>query len=147
VGELAAIGSVGFEPVGRVMGSAVLRIGRTGRYWGYHDCRFPRPDRPAPRRATAEAAPVPNPVAVSGAGAASATVVEVFDRARHIVLERMSAQCAAAGGHGVVAAAVTVAPTAARPDCLEFTVVGTAVRARGSERRSPRTCPGRTSGR
>ena len=127
-GELAAIGSVGFEPVGQVMGSAVLRIGRTGRYWGYHDCRYSQQGRRTARLGGAGAL-----VAVSGAGAASATVVEVFDRARHIVLGRMSARCAAVGGHGVVAAAVTMAAMDTEPDCLEFKVIGTAVRARGSQ--------------
>ncbi|MEE4542740.1 heavy metal-binding domain-containing protein [Streptomyces sp. V4-01] len=132
VGELASIGSVGFEPVGQVMGSAVLRLKRTGRFWGYHDCGYPppggQPARPIGARSRA-------PVAVSGAGAASATVVEVFDRARRIVLERMSAQCRAIGGHGVVAAVVSTAPMDAEPECTEFTVIGTAVRARGSKLR------------
>ncbi|WP_069463053.1 hypothetical protein [Actinacidiphila rubida] len=121
---------MGFEPVGQVMGTAVLRLGRAGRYWGYHDCRFPRRTQRTP---ASPGTAVPTvPVVVSGAGAASATVVEVFDRARRIVLERVSAECLAVGGHGVVAAAVTTAPLAAQPDCLEFKVIGTAVRARGS---------------
>lgn len=130
-GELVAIGSVGFEPVGQVMGSVVLRLGRTGRYWGYHDCRRPSTSLKTPPRSM-PAAPVRARVAVSGEGAASATVVEVFDRARQLVLRRMSAQCSAVGGHGVVAAAVTMAAMDAQPGCLEFKVVGTAVRARES---------------
>jgi uncharacterized protein YbjQ (UPF0145 family) len=130
-GEFAAIASVGFEPVGQVMGSAVLRIGRSGRYWGYHDCRYPQQEHPSSPLGGAAGLP-PTPLAVSGAGAPSATVVEVFDRARHIVLGRMSADCKKVGGHGVVAAAVSMAPMEAQPDCLEFKVIGTAVRAHGS---------------
>jgi uncharacterized protein YbjQ (UPF0145 family) len=43
----------------------------------------------------------------------------------------MSAECQALGGDGVVAAALTMAPFIAQPNCLEFKVIGTAVRARG----------------
>jgi hypothetical protein len=39
-GEFAALRAVGFEPVGQVMGSAVYHVGRSGRYWGYHDCLY-----------------------------------------------------------------------------------------------------------
>ncbi|WP_329531366.1 hypothetical protein OG568_11300 [Streptomyces sp. NBC_01450] len=39
-GEFAALRAVGFEPVGQVMGSAVHHVGRSGRYWGYHDCLY-----------------------------------------------------------------------------------------------------------
>jgi hypothetical protein len=132
-GEFAAIGSVGFEPVGQVMGTMVLRIGRSGRRWGYHDCQFPHQGDDNLRYGRApDARRVP--VALSGDGALSGTVVQVYDRARHIVLERMSAECRALGGDGVVAATLTMAPSEVQPDCTEFKVIGTAVRARGSSR-------------
>lgn len=44
----------------------------------------------------------------------------------------MSAECRALGGDGVVAAALTMAPFIGQANCLEFKVIGTAVRARGS---------------
>lgn len=132
-GEFAALRAVGFEPVGQVMGSAVYHVGRSGRYWGYHDCLY-RAGAFAIRGGAA-------PVAVSGRGAPSAALVEVLDRARRSALERMSAECSALGGDGVVAAQLTAAPFAAQPNCLEFKVIGTAVRAAGTVRApQPFTC-------
>ncbi|WP_084704313.1 heavy metal-binding domain-containing protein [Phaeacidiphilus oryzae] len=129
----AAIRSVGFEPVGQVMGSAVYYIGRSGRYWGYHDCLY--------AGSGFLFANMPAQVAVSGAGAPSAGLVDVVDRARRTALGRMVEECEALGGDGVVSAELTVAPFAARHDCLEFKVIGTAVRARGEVRpRRPFTC-------
>ncbi|BBA95643.1 hypothetical protein RVR_582 [Actinacidiphila reveromycinica] len=125
-GEFAAIRSVGFRPVGQVMGSAVFRIGRSGRFWGYHDCQFA-----AARYRYRSAARFDAPVALSGNGSPSRPLVEVFDRARRTALTRMTAECRALGGDGVVAAALTMAPFTGRADCLEFKVIGTAVRAEG----------------
>lgn len=48
-GEFAAIRSVGFEPVGQVMGSAVYHVGRSGRVWGYHACLYPGAGRASAR--------------------------------------------------------------------------------------------------
>jgi uncharacterized protein YbjQ (UPF0145 family) len=125
-GEFAAIRSVGFEPVGQVMGSAVYHVGRSGRYWGYHDCLYPG--------AAYSLGFAPAQVALSGRGAPSAALVQVLDEARHAALSRMTAECAALGGDGVVSAELTVAPFPAQPNCLEFKVIGTAVRARGEVR-------------
>ncbi|OIV37578.1 hypothetical protein BIV57_10260 [Mangrovactinospora gilvigrisea] len=118
-GEFAAIRSVGFEPVGQVMGSAVFNIGRSGRYWGYHDCTY--------RGGVFSGGDAP--VALSGRGGPSAPLVQVLLEARHRALERMRAEVLALGGAGVVAAQLTVAPFAASPQALEFQVIGTAVRA------------------
>jgi uncharacterized protein YbjQ (UPF0145 family) len=126
-GEFAAIASVGFEPVGQVMGSAVFHVGRSGSYWNYYDCQFPGAGYGFSYGNVGNA-----PVALSGAGAPSAALVGVFDQARRTALGRMSAECRALGGDGVVAAALTMAPFIAQPNCLEFQVIGTAVRARGS---------------
>lgn len=128
-GEFAAIRSVGFEPVGQVMGSAVYQVGRSGRYWGYHDCLFGGAGYGFTYGNVGSA-----PVAISGAGAPSAALVAVFDSARHTALQRMTAECLALGGDGVVAAGLTMAPFAGQPNCLEFKVIGTAVRAQGSVR-------------
>ncbi|MEV6006253.1 heavy metal-binding domain-containing protein [Streptomyces sp. NPDC051976] len=128
-GEFAAIRSVGFEPVGQVMGSAVFHIGRSGRFWIYHDCQYPGAGFGYSYGDIGKA-----PVAVSGAGAPSADLVAVFDTARRTALDRMSTECRALGGDGVVAAALTMSPFLAQPNCLEFQVIGTAVRARGAYR-------------
>jgi uncharacterized protein YbjQ (UPF0145 family) len=128
-GEFAAIRSVGFEPVGQVMGSAVYHIGRSSRYWGYHDCLFPGAGYGYSFGNVGTA-----PVAVSGKGSPAAALVAVFESARRAALGRMTAECTALGGDGVVSAALTMAPFAAQPNCLEFKVIGTAVRAQGSVR-------------
>ncbi|MGW7541588.1 heavy metal-binding domain-containing protein [Streptomyces sp. NPDC054770] len=129
-GEFAALRAVGFEPVGQVMGSAVYHVGRSGRYWGYHNCLY------ADWWGTGSAR-----VALSGRGAPSAGLVQVLDRARRSALERMTAECSGLGGDGVVAAQLTVAPFPAQPNCLEFKVIGTAVRAAGTVRApQPFTC-------
>ncbi|MFF3514509.1 heavy metal-binding domain-containing protein [Streptomyces sp. NPDC002573] len=132
-GEFAALRAVGFEPVGQVMGSAVYHVGRSGRYWGYHDCLYGGMQYAFSSE--------PAPIALSGRGAPSAGLVEVLDRARRSALDRMTAECSAFGGDGVVAAQLTVAPFVAQPNCLEFKVIGTAVRAAGTVRApEPFTC-------
>jgi uncharacterized protein YbjQ (UPF0145 family) len=134
-GEFAALRAVGFEPVGQVMGSAVYHVGRSGRYWGYHDCLY------AGAGAWSGAGRASAGVALSGRGAPSAGLVEVLDQARRSALERMTAECSALGGDGVVAAQLTVAPFVAQSNCLEFKVIGTAVRAAGTVRApQPFTC-------
>ncbi len=129
-GEFAAVRAVGFEPVGQVMGSAVYHVGRSGRYWGYHDCLFPR----AGFGFRLGGGGSPAPVALSGRGAPSAPLVDVFEQARRTALGRMTAECSALGGDGVVAAELTMEPFPAQPNCLEFKVIGTAVRAQGPVR-------------
>ncbi|NUS16065.1 MAG: heavy metal-binding domain-containing protein [Streptomyces sp.] len=132
-GEFAALRTVEFAPVGLVMGSAVHHVGRVGRYWGYHDCLCRDSSRRARWGRTT--------VALSGRGAPSAELVGVLTRARESALERMRTECSALGGDGVVAARLTVGPFATQPDCLEFRVIGTAVRAAGAVRPPrPFTC-------
>ncbi len=127
-GEFAAIRSVGFEPVGQVMGSAVYHVGRSGRYWGYHACLYPGAGRAIGSR-YGDAG-----IALSGNGSPAAQLVAVMDNARRTALARMTTECAALGGDGVVAAQLTMAPFPAAPNCLEFKVIGTAVRAAGPVR-------------
>jgi hypothetical protein len=132
-GEFTAIRSVGFEPVGQVMGSAVYHVGRSGRFWGYYDCLY--------LGVGFAMSTAPGPVALSGDGAPAAGLVKVFDDARRTALGRLAAECTALGGDGVVAAELTIAPFPSQPNCLEFKVIGTAVRARGDARPPhPFTC-------
>lgn len=125
-GEFAAIRSVGFEPVGQVMGSAVYQVARSGRYSGL-------PRLPVQRRGLMGGYGMAG-IALSGNGAPSAGLVQVMDSARRTALGRMTTECAALGGDGVVAAQLTMAPFPAMPNCLEFKVIGTAVRAQGTVR-------------
>lgn len=126
-GEFAVLRSVGFEPVGQVMGSAVFHIGRSGRYWGYHDCLAMR------SYAWPQSGAAPD-VALSGRGAPSRALVGVLNDARRTALDRMAAECRALGGDGTVSATLTMAPFVGQANCFEFKVVGTAVRAEGVTR-------------
>ncbi|MFD0332082.1 heavy metal-binding domain-containing protein [Streptacidiphilus monticola] len=76
----------------------------------------------------------PSDVALSGTGAPAAGLVQVLDTARRTAIGRMAAECAALGGDGVVAAQLTMHPFPTAPNCLEFKVIGTAVRAAGPVR-------------
>ena len=113
-GEFAAIRAAGFEPVGQVFGAAVFAAGSfTGA-----DC--PGTGSSGPR------------VQVSGrAGPGSfGPLVRAMYQARHTALDRMSAECARLGGHGVVGVRLARGPFTLGG--LEFTAIGTAVRAPGA---------------
>jgi len=113
-GEFAAIRATGFEPVGQVFGAAVFAAGSfTGA-----DC--PGTGSSGPR------------VQVSGrAGPGSfGPLVRAMYQARHTALDRMTAECAALGGHGVVSVRLSRGPFTLGG--LEFTAIGTAVRAPGA---------------
>jgi uncharacterized protein YbjQ (UPF0145 family) len=138
VAEHHAIRSVGFTPLGQVLGSCVYSIGYTGTwncgYYGYaYGGGYPRT--------------VASPGWQSGGfgggfGAgygAAAAVVEapglrdsLYD-ARTRAMERMRQEAAALGADGVVAVRLTVGPFDAA-GTLEFRAIGTAVRADGPVR-------------
>jgi len=119
--EFAAIRSVGFEPVGQVLGAAVYNIGFTGGYgcpggWsGYGG--FAQPFR--------------TPTQVSGRGGYGSfgPLIEAMYEARHKALDRMSAECTELGGQGIVGVLLTIGAFPAGG--LEFKAIGTAVRAQG----------------
>src|SRR6266511_3298797 len=113
VGEHHAIRSVGFSPVGQVMGSCVYYIGWTGSWnCGYRGGGWGN---------------------WSGGYAAVVTEAEgmrqSLSEARELAMRRMQAECAGLGGDGVVAVRLTIAPFPAGG--LEFQAIGTAVRADG----------------
>jgi uncharacterized protein YbjQ (UPF0145 family) len=118
--EFASIRSVGFEPAGQVLGACVYSIGFTGGYacpgawgsWGYG----------APVRTTTQ-------VSSRGGYGSYAPLVKAMYEARHKALDRMSAECEALGGHGVVGVRLTIGPFPAGG--LEFKAIGTAVAAPG----------------
>jgi uncharacterized protein YbjQ (UPF0145 family) len=118
--EFAAIRSVGFEPVGQVLGACVYSIGYTGGYacpgawgsWGYG----------APVRTTTQ-------VSSRGGYGSYGPMVKALYEARHKALDRMSAECEELGGHGVVGVRLTIGPFPAGG--LEFKAIGTAIRAPG----------------
>ena len=120
--EFTAIRSVGFEPVGQVLGAAVYNIGYAGGYgcpgaWaGYGGY----------------VAPYQSVTAVSSSGSIGAygPMVQTLYQARHKAIERMTAECAELGGHGVVGVLLTIGSFPAGG--LEFKAIGTAVRAPGA---------------
>jgi uncharacterized protein YbjQ (UPF0145 family) len=120
--EFAAIRSVGFEPVGQVLGACVYNIGYTGGYncpgawgaWGYGN-----------------AVPVRTSTQVSSRGGfgSYAPLVQAMYEARHKALDRMAAECEELGGHGVVGVRLTIGSFPAGG--MEFKAIGTAIRAPG----------------
>ena len=119
--EFAAVRGVGFEPVGQVFGAAVYAAGYASGYgcpgaWGSSGDR--RPAGPATQ--------------VSGRRDAGSfgPLVEAMYQARQTAIDRMTAECAALGGHGVVG--VRLSRGSLPLGGLDFTATGTAVRAPGA---------------
>jgi uncharacterized protein YbjQ (UPF0145 family) len=122
--EFAAIRSVGFEPVGPVLGVAVYAAGEARGY----SC-------PGARGSAGGRMPAGLATQVSGRGdrGSFGPLVQAMYQARHTALDRMTAQCAALGGHGVVG--VRLSRGSFPLGGLEFTAIGTAVRAPDAARR------------
>ena len=119
--EFAAIRSVGFEPVGQVLGAAVYNIGFTGGYgcpgaWSGYGA-FAQPIRGATQ--------------VSGRGGYGSfgPLVKAMYEARHKAIDRMMSECTQLGGQGIVGVSLTIGSFPAGG--LEFKAIGTAVRAQG----------------
>ena len=118
--EFAAVGSVGFEPVGQVFGAAVYAAASAGG----SSC-------PGTSGSASGGMPAPPDVRAVGPGDAGSSrlLVEAMYQARDAAIDRMAAQCAALGGHGVVGVRLSRGRFALGG--LEFTAIGTAVRAPG----------------
>jgi len=119
--EFAAIRSVGFEPVGQVLGAAVYNVGYVGGYncpgaWGGYG-QWGMPARTQTQ------------VSSQGGFGSFAPLVRTMYEARHKALDRMTTECAALGGHGVVGVRLTIGGFPAGG--LEFKAIGTAIRAPG----------------
>jgi uncharacterized protein YbjQ (UPF0145 family) len=116
VDEHHAVRSVGFSPVGQVLGSCVYHIGWRGMWncgyggggWGGWNSGY-----------------------VAAVGEAVG-LRESLSEARGLAMQRMQAECAGLGGDGVVAVRLDIAPFSAGG--LEFRAIGTAVRADGDVR-------------
>ena len=141
VAEHHAIRSVGFTPVGQVLGSCVYSLGYTGTwncgYWGaYGGFGGVRGFGGALRGPVASPGWQPGGLR-GGYGAASQTVEapglrDSLYQARGLAMQRMQEEAAALGGDGIVAVRLTVAPFEGAG--LEFRAIGTAVRADGPVR-------------
>jgi uncharacterized protein YbjQ (UPF0145 family) len=141
VAEHHAIRSVGFTPVGQVLGSCVYSLGYTGTwncgYWGaYGGFGGARGFGGVLRGPVASPGWQPGGLR-GGYGAASQTVEapglrDALYQARGLAMQRMQEEAAALGGDGIVAVRLTVAPF--EGGALEFRAIGTAVRADGPVR-------------
>ena len=101
--EFAAISGAGFAPVGQVFGAAVYAAG------------------------SASVASCPG---APGGSGTFGPLVEAMYEARHTAIDRMTAECAAVGGHGVVG--VRLSRGSYPFGGLQFTAIGTAVCAAGA---------------
>ncbi len=126
--EFAAIKSVGFEPVGQVLGAAVYNLGYRGGYGCPSYSYFGSYNRFATGWAGYQGATTS--VSSSGSGSAYAPLVQTLYAARRAAIGRMAAECAQLGGHGVVGVSLTIGTFPAGG--LEFKAIGTAVRAPGA---------------
>jgi len=118
--EFAAIRGVGFEPVGQVFGAAVYNAG---------GAEYSCPGIPG---SPGDGTPAQLATQVSGRGGAGSfgPLVQAMYQARHAAIDRMTAECAELGGHGVVG--VRLSRGSFRFGGAEFTAIGTAVRAPGA---------------
>jgi uncharacterized protein YbjQ (UPF0145 family) len=110
-GEFAAIRSVGFEPVGQVYGAAVY----AARSASWYSCPG-----------------IQTQVSGRSGSGSYGRLVQAMYQARHAAIDRMVAECAQLGGHGVVG--VRLSRGSFRLGGVEFTAIGTAVRAPGAAR-------------
>jgi uncharacterized protein YbjQ (UPF0145 family) len=133
VPEFAAISKVGFEPVGQVLGAAVWNVGDTGgEECPYGRAVWRREGTPTGQMAMGLIRQVQAPQGAAAVGSARPLVSALY-QARRTAVSRMTAECSALGGHGVISVELTVGPFA--EGSLEFRAFGTAVRARGVPRR------------
>jgi uncharacterized protein YbjQ (UPF0145 family) len=131
VQEFAAIRSVGFTPVGQVLGSAVYNVG-----WSYSGCGYVGGFGYS--RYGSNAGGFSGMGMGYGGGWSPAPVVDVpavrqlLEQARHRAVERMRVEAGGLGGDGVVGVRLSV--RSFYGNGLEFMAIGTAVRADGAKR-------------
>jgi uncharacterized protein YbjQ (UPF0145 family) len=135
VNEFAAISRVGFRPVGQVLGAAVYNVGDTGGEECPYGLQVFRGEGtrtyspPGPGGLRMSRGPVQRPTGAAAVGSAHA-LVSVLYQARRAAISRMTAECAALGGHGIIGVTLTVGPFG-DDDTLEFRAIGTAICAPG----------------
>ena len=141
VSEFAAISRVGFQPVGQVLGAAVYSIGDPGDEECPYGLAVYRGQGAATYRPPGSGAWAGPGVAQAPAGAAAIgsarPLVSALYQARRAAITRMTAECAALGGLGVIGVALTIGPFGDDEDVLEFRAFGTAVRAPGVTSHAP----------
>ena len=133
VNEFAAVTSLGFEPVGQVMGTTVDRFG----YQNWGDCGLNYQSRYRYRRSYGPNRLLPGGVAGIGEtrsfGVGYPALVRALYQARRRAMTRMAQECIALGGDGVVGADLQISPFFGARDTFEYRMSGTAVRAQGRQ--------------
>jgi uncharacterized protein YbjQ (UPF0145 family) len=126
----AAVRSVGFEPAGQVFGAAVYCLSATagvscpGTAERHRTHGLP-PKAPERSLTTVPGQGIPGP---------AARIAQALYDGRRTAIDRMTAECAELGGHGIVDVSLQVREIPAggfTVGAAEFTVIGTAVRASG----------------
>jgi uncharacterized protein YbjQ (UPF0145 family) len=130
VNEFASIRDVGFKPVGQVFGAAVYYLATVAGVScpGTTAAGYPLPGAP-PGASEASGRGL-----VTGFPGTAARLAQGLYEGRRTAIDRMAGECADLGGHGIVGAALRVTEipaTSLTAAAIEFTVTGTAVRARG----------------
>lgn len=120
--EFAAIRSAGFEPVGQVLGAAVYNIGYTGGY----GC----PGGWSSGGWLGGVGTASTQVSGQGGWGSYGPLTRAMYEARHTAISRMTDECAALGGHGVVGVSLSFGSFPIGG--LEFRAIGTAVRGIGA---------------
>jgi uncharacterized protein YbjQ (UPF0145 family) len=127
--EFTAIKAAGFQPAGQVLGAAVYNLGYTGGYAcpaavaGYGGLGTGFGYGGGPFRTVTS-------VSSGGSYGSYAPLVQTMYEARRKAIGRMTAECQALGGHGVVGVRLTIGAFPAGG--LEFNAIGTAVTAPGA---------------
>ena len=135
VAELAGVRSVGFDPVGLVMGSSVYHIGYQ---WGPRAFGLGGMSAQPPGLAGAYSETFPCTHGYYHEGSRSGFNWEhrVFEAgittARNLAMTRLCAEAQALGAHGVVGLRVRFSRPAGTAGNVEFVAVGTAIRRRGA---------------
>ncbi len=120
--EFAAIRSAGFEPAGQVLGAAVYNLG----YRGGYGC----PGAWSGGFLSGGFGSARTQVSGRGGWGSFGPVAQAMYAARHTAISRMTEECAALGGHGIVGVSLTIGAFPAGG--LEFKAIGTAVRGQGA---------------
>ncbi|MGE5135074.1 MAG: heavy metal-binding domain-containing protein [Gemmatimonadota bacterium] len=121
--EFAAIRSVGFEPAGQVLGAAVYNLGYQGGYQcpGVLGGGF---------FGTGLSLGARTQVSSRGGWGSFGPLTQAMYAARRTAISRMTEECAALGGHGIVGVRLSIGSFPAGG--LEFRAIGTAVRGQGA---------------
>jgi uncharacterized protein YbjQ (UPF0145 family) len=114
--DFAAITSVGFEPVGHVLGAGVVHLGYVSRAG----------------KCSSTGSYTPRTDLASAAGGPFGTLLRKRYGVRHQVLSRAVEECQALGGDGIVGVSLSIRPFPAGG--TEFSLQGTAIRARSGIR-------------